>query len=537
MIMIFLSGCQKGETIIPEETVDVRETFSEQKEEKLISHIENDKEETVYVSADAYGNPEKVEVEVILKATDSESIEDICNLYNIRNTASDEEFHEDDLNLVFENKGEDIHYKGLSDQPLPVNVRISYFLNDEQLPAEQIKGRSGHIRIRFDYSNSTSVAQDGYNLIQPFMALSTVMLDKEKTANIKVDNGKLLQYGDSSIALIIAAPGISNSLKLSSYELTKELELKDYGEIEFDAIDFSLDYTATILSNNLFADLEDEDLDDLDEFASQSKDFRTDSTELSDNTAKLVDACISLQDGLGAYTGAITALDTSMATIAEGAGQLSDGLSQINEMFKSEEDKKSPIEEIQELLSQLSAGLEEYDKAIDQLETLISDEEYRDKLDETEKEGYLSKIEECRKQLEIIKEMKVDELLKSCEMIIGKVVLLQSSLQEAAQGSAQLAAGLIKIKEGTSALSSNGCSVNLGAKQLVKAAKEFDEGINSFINDDLDYLLKLGGASLSDVVGRLKAIKKIDQNYGCFSGLKEGQKGKTVFIIETAAIN
>lgn len=167
MIMIFLSGCQREETIIPEETVDVRETFSEQKEEKLISHIENDKEETVYVSADAYGNPEKVEVEVILKATDSESIEDICNLYNIRNTASDEEFHEDDLNLVFENKGEDIHYKGLSDQPLPVNVRISYFLNDEQLPAEQIKGRSGHIRIRFDYSNSTSVAQDGYNLIQP----------------------------------------------------------------------------------------------------------------------------------------------------------------------------------------------------------------------------------------------------------------------------------------------------------------------------------------------------------------------------------
>ena len=111
-------------------------------------------------------------------------------------------------------------------------------------------------------------------------------------------------------------------MKLSSYELTKELELKDYGEIEFNAIDFSLDYTATILSNNLFADLEDEDLDDLDEFASQSKDFRTDSTELSDNTAKLVDACISLQDGLGAYTGAINTLDTSMATIAEGAGQL-----------------------------------------------------------------------------------------------------------------------------------------------------------------------------------------------------------------------
>ncbi len=538
LVMIFLSGCQKNEVPIAEETIDVKEAVSEQKEEKIISHIENDKEETVYVSADAYGNPEKTEVEVILKASGSEPIEDISNLYDIRNTASDEEFTEDDLNLVFENKGEDIHYKGLSDQPLPVNVRISYFLNGEQLPAEKIKGQSGHFRILFDYSNSTSVNQDGYNLIQPFMALSTVMLDGEKTANIKVDNGKLLQYGDSSIALIIAAPGISNSLKLSSYELTKELELKDYGEIEFDAIDFSLDYTATILSNNLFADLEDEDLDDLNEFASQSKDFRTDSTELSDNTAKLVDACISLQDGLGAYTGAITTLDTSMATITEGAGQLSDGLSQINEMFKSEEDKKSPVEEIQELLTQLSAGLEEYDKAIDQLETLISDlEEYRDKLDETEKEGYLSKIEECRKQLEIIKEMKVAELLKSCEMIIGKVVLLQSSLQEAAQGSAQLAAGLVKIKEGTSALSSNGCSVNLGAKQLVKAAKEFDEGINSFINDDLDDLLKLGGASLSDVVGRLKAIKKIDQNYGCFSGLKEGQKGKTVFIIETAAIN
>ena len=421
---------------------------------------------------------------------------------------------------------------------MPVNVRLSYYLDGRTVSAEELKGATGRVRIRFDYTNTTSVSQDGYTLIQPFLALSVVVLDSEKSTNIKVENGKLLEFDGNRIALIAALPGIRDSLKLSSYELTKDLGLKDYGEIEFDACDFSLEYTATILSNDLFSELKDDDLDELYDFADQTKDFKKDSEELTDSTAKMLDACITLQEGLNAYTGAINILDTSMDTITEGAAQLAAGLEQISEMFEAEEDKKTAIEEIIELLKSLMEQTEEYEKALEQLETDIQElEGYAESIADPEKKAeFTAKTEDCKTQLEKLKEMKVNDLLTAVDVIVTKISLLQENLQQLSAGSSQLSDGLAKIKEGTSALSENGCQINLGVKQLVKAAREFDDGMNDFVNDDLDDLMKLGGSSLSEIADRIKAMKKVDSSYGCFSGLKEGRSGKTVFIIETAAI-
>ena len=75
--------------------------------------------------------------------------------------------------------------------------------------------------------------------------------------------------------------------------------------------------------------------------------------------------------------------------------------------------------------------------------------------------------------------------------------------------------------------------MNLGAKQRVKAAREFDDGMNDFVQNDIDDITKLGGSKLIDISNKIKALKKIDESYRCFTGLLEGKTGETTFLIET----
>ena len=157
-VLLMISGCSKKETEDNREIIDVKETVERKDGEVNVTHIENDKQETVYARADAYGNITSSEVEVVLKSEGSEPIEDVTELSDIRNMVGDETFTLNGNELVFENKGEDIHYKGKSDKTLPVTLKITYYLNDSEIKAEVLKGKSGKLKMRFDYQNNTADA-------------------------------------------------------------------------------------------------------------------------------------------------------------------------------------------------------------------------------------------------------------------------------------------------------------------------------------------------------------------------------------------
>ena len=93
-----------------------------------------EKDESVYVKADAAGRPTEKTVEVVLKKIEgSDPIEDRSNLREIKNTEGNEEYTEaGEGRYLWQNNGEDIHYKGKSDQALPVNVRITYYLEGQE---------------------------------------------------------------------------------------------------------------------------------------------------------------------------------------------------------------------------------------------------------------------------------------------------------------------------------------------------------------------------------------------------------------------
>ena len=113
------------------------------------------KEETVYVNADASGNKESVTVSSWLKNAGSEKeLKDSSDLQDIVNVKGDETFSQDGEGLTWNTDDEDIYYQGTTDKELPVNVKLTYYLDGQEISPEDLAGKSGKAKIRIDYTNN-----------------------------------------------------------------------------------------------------------------------------------------------------------------------------------------------------------------------------------------------------------------------------------------------------------------------------------------------------------------------------------------------
>ena len=328
-------SAESGSTAAGTESAAASEAAGEKAEEVVFKPPVNtpfvtpgEKDESVYVKADASGKPTEKTVEVVLKKIEgSDPIEDRSNLREIKNTEGNEEYTEaGEGRYLWQNNGEDIHYKGKSDEALPVNVRITYYLEGQEVSAEEIAGKSGKVKIRFDYENSTDV---------PFMVLSAAMLPADVFSDVEVTNGKLMDLGNQKAVIGFAFPGLMDTLKLVDYEPTEEIELPEYVEIEARAEEFALDFTASVVSTGLFEELEDKDLEDLDKLPEDMDELTDASSEIRDAAQELADGGSEFGDYLSQYFDGLSQLSEGTDSLDQGLTLLSQNISKISEGSKS----------------------------------------------------------------------------------------------------------------------------------------------------------------------------------------------------------
>ena len=246
---------------------------------------------------------------------------------DIKNTEGDEEYTQNaDGTITWENKGEDISYEGTSNQQLPVTTKVTYYLDGKEIKPEDLAGKSGKVKIRFDYTNNESrtVNIDGKDLEVkvPFLAASMLMLPGDKFKNVKVSGGKVMADQDQSIVIGTAFPGLADSLELKDYEATKDIDLKDYVEITADVENFELDFTATAISTCGLSDMKDGDLDDVNDMIDGVKEMTDASDELVDAMGQLSTGAGTLQDYLSQYTSGVSQVDAGAQALAEGLSEL-----------------------------------------------------------------------------------------------------------------------------------------------------------------------------------------------------------------------
>ena len=305
-----------------QETADTKEESEPSENTKKQDSEEKDKTETVYVKSDAKGNPREITVQTKLKNTgDGDTIKDYTNLTDIKNKEGDEAFiRNTDGTIEWENHGEDITYEGTGSGELPVDVSVSYELDGQAIEPEELAGKSGQLKIRFDYKNKTTqtIKVDGKEeqVSVPFAVISTMLLSDDHASDIEVKNGKVMDIDGQKLVVGYACPGLTKSLKLTTYEPTEDIDIPEYVEMTADVTDFSLDFTATIISSGLLEDMDLKDLDEVD--------------EMSDNMKKLEEATDKLSDGAGALESGLQVMNEKKGDLQAGATLLKESLTTLH---------------------------------------------------------------------------------------------------------------------------------------------------------------------------------------------------------------
>ncbi len=298
-----------------------------------------DKDESVYLISDANGNVNKTIVVDHLKNKDKkDTLEDASNLSDIENVKGKEKFTQSGDKLTWQAGGKDIYYQGTATEEPPVTQKVTYYLDGKEISPEDLAGKSGKVKIRFDYTNTTSYTEtvngEKQTVSVPFAAITGLVLG-DGFENIEVTNGKAEVSDSSSVVLGYALPGLKNSLGIKDKDLDGDVNIPEYMEMTADVKNFSMPAAMTFVVNaSDYVSTDGIDTSDLDDMINDLKDASTQlqdgSKTLAEGTDTLADGLSTLQSKLGTFASGVGTLQSGLKTYTDGVSTLSGGLNKLN---------------------------------------------------------------------------------------------------------------------------------------------------------------------------------------------------------------
>lgn len=297
-----------------------------------------DKDESVYLISDANGNVNKTIVVDHLKNKDKkDTLEDASNLSDIENVKGKEKFTQSGDKLTWQAGGKDIYYQGTATEEPPVTQKVTYYLDGKEISPEDLAGKSGKVKIRFDYTNTTSYTEtvngEKQTVSVPFAAVTGLVLG-DGFENIEVTNGKAEVSDSSSVVLGYALPGLKDSLGIKDGDLDGDVNIPEYMEMTADVKNFSMPAAMTFVVNaSDYVSTDGIDTSDLDDMINDLKDASTQlqdgSKTLAEGTDTLSDGLSTLQSKLGTFASGVGTLQSGLKTYTDGVSTLSGGLNTL----------------------------------------------------------------------------------------------------------------------------------------------------------------------------------------------------------------
>lgn len=337
-----------------------------------------DKDESVYLISDANGNVNKTIVVDHLKNKDKkDTLEDASNLSDIENVKGKEKFTQSGDKLTWQAGGKDIYYQGTATAEPPVTQKVTYYLDGKEISPEDLAGKSGKVKIRFDYTNTTSYTEtvngEKQTVSVPFAAITGLVLG-DGFENIEVTNGKAEVSDSSSVVLGYALPGLKDSLGIKDKDLDGDVNIPEYMEMTADVENFSMPAAMTFVVNaSDYVSTDGIDTSDLDDMINDLKDASTQlqdgSKTLAEGTDTLSDGLSTLQSKLGTFASGVGTLQSGLKTYTDGVSTLSGGL---NTLGNSTGALVSGADKLNDGAKSLKAGITSVDAGVDSVQENVN---------------------------------------------------------------------------------------------------------------------------------------------------------------------
>ena len=220
----------------------------------------------------------------------------------------------------------------LEDANLPVEMKVSYLLDGEEIAPEDLAGKSGRVTIRFDYEPAYFITKeiDGEEtqVAAPFAAATGLVLDNEHFSSIETVNARSFNDGRRTIIVGLALPGLADDLGLDD----DIIEVPDYIEVSADTDSFALDMSLGLVTDEIFRNpklqefLLSESPEDPKEALKEAADLLSEDYEkLSEAITGLLTDADELNSGIDQLTTGAATLSDGLSTLTENNEALTDG--------------------------------------------------------------------------------------------------------------------------------------------------------------------------------------------------------------------
>ena len=273
------------------------------------------KTETIYSNLNSSGEVKKTNYSVGLTNLDKGDIIDYTKLDEIKNVNGEEKFSRESEKITWKSTGKDIYYKGLLNDNLPITVNAKYYLNGEEKTIKDMIGKSGSIKMVFNFKNNSYDYNSG--MYTPFVVSTVSIINGKDNSNVNVSSGKVITTGNKNIVTGISAPGL--------YESTNIYELRNMDKITitYDTNKFSMNDIYFVITPKL---LEEVDLD-----LSKVNNITSSLNTLQEGVNKLENGSNTIVEGQNNFNNGLIELNKGLEEATKGSEQLYNGLLQINE--------------------------------------------------------------------------------------------------------------------------------------------------------------------------------------------------------------
>ena len=311
-----------------------------------------EKTETVYSVLNSDGSISDTIVSSWLHDEDGiNNIKETLNLKDVKNIKSNEKPSKDGNTYTWNAKGNDVYYEGTATKQLPVSVKIRYELDGQEISADDIQGKSGHLKLTISFTNNYSEVKNinGKSIVihPSYLAGGMLNMSTGNFSNVKCESGKIVNDGTNEMLAFANIPGLNETLKSAGLDkVNDQLGISDDVTVEADVNDFDLGSIMIGMTNEIDLDQElgeigsvseltdgiDQLIEADDQLIDGSKQLYDGTTQLKEQAAPLVgssDQVRQLSAGAIQLNDGVKALQTGLTAYTQGASAINEGVNQL----------------------------------------------------------------------------------------------------------------------------------------------------------------------------------------------------------------
>lgn len=319
----------------------------------------NQKEEVIYIMTDAGGDVDGV---YAVNIWNRGEVTDYGDYSSVKLLNTSESIKTEGDKITFKSDKDKVYCEGvLKNTEIPWNISVQYFIDGEELTAEEVAGKSGRLEIKFKVTENKNCKPDFFEsyALQANFTLDTKIcrnISAEGATSANVGSKKQLSY------TIFAGKGIDTTI---SADVT-DFEM-DSISINGIKLNMDIDINTSELTEKV-TDLND-GIEKIDDGANQ----------VSDGTSELKDGSKKLRDGSSKLSGGAETLDEGIKNLSAGASQIQSGLDTLNSQSSNltggSEQVKNALQEINSALTSVNSDTERVKQLVSasgQIKTAIS---------------------------------------------------------------------------------------------------------------------------------------------------------------------